>query len=594
MARQTGPRPAGEFIMQDKYLIKNGTVVDGSGAPAYHADVRVRGSRIVAIGPDIEPERRERVIDATGCFVTPGFIESHNHYDAPMWWMPTLDPMPGYGVTTSVNGNCGFAAAPVHEDPAVRQEMVDIFSFFEDIPEKPFKDLLPWDWKTWSEYKASMQRNVKIPVNYAAYVGHIAIRLAVMGMEAWDRAATPDEIAKMCDLLEDALAAGALGMSSNLLDHDKNDRPIPTRKADDAEFDALFAVIARHPGTSVQVIVDFFMRLDGLPNSERMSALAKKHGIRMQIAGGVPTLAFQAFAIEGAEALHARNKAEGNDVWPGFHVISPTTIVSFNSSLLFAQSNNYVWSEMIQAKGEPAKFAMLEDPEWRARARDSWEKTFEISPVKNAKDIHFLDSATGVGPVTGTLQDYMDVHGQTHPSDGLADWLLENGTDSTIKISDFANNEEALDKLLTDPQAIGNLCDSGAHGQMFCGVGDNVLFLTRYVRDRKQLTIEQGIEYLTGRIAGHFHMDDRGTLKVGQKADIVVFDLDEIERRPEEKAWDVPDGEGGRTYRYTRQAAPMRLTMVNGVPTFDRGAYTGAFPGEYIGPDAPALAEAAE
>lgn len=580
--------------MQDKYLIKHGTVVDGTGAPAYRADVRVRGNRIVAIGPDIEPERRERVIDATGCFVTPGFIETHNHYDAPMWWMPTLDPMPGYGVTTSVNGNCGFAAAPVHDDPAVRQEMVEIFSFFEDIPQKPFTELLPWDWKTWSEYKASMSAKVKIPVNYAAYVGHIAIRLAVMGLEAWDRAATPEEIAKMCDHLEDALSAGAVGLSTNLLDHDKNDRPIPTRKADDAEFDALFAVVARHPGTSVQVIVDFFMRLDGLPNSERMSALAKKHGIRMQIAGGVPTLAFQAFAIEGAEALHERNKAEGNDVWPGFHVISPTTIVSFNSSLLFAQSNNYVWGDLIQTKGEPAKFALLEDPEWRARARESWEKTFEISPVKNAKDIHFLESATGVGPVTGTLQDYMNEHGQNHPSDALADWLLENGTDSIIKISDFANNEAALDKLLTDRQAIGNLCDSGAHGQMFCGVGDNVLFLTRYVRDRKQLTIEQGIEYLTGRIARHFNLEDRGTIRVGQKADIVVFDLNEIERRPEEKAWDVPDGEGGRTYRYTRQPAPMRLTMVNGVPTFDRGAYTGAFPGEYIGPGQPALAEAAE
>jgi N-acyl-D-aspartate/D-glutamate deacylase len=580
--------------VQDKYLIKNGTVVDGTGRPAYKADVRVRGDTIVAIAPNLEPEKRERVIDAAGCYVTPGFIETHNHYDAPMWWMPTLDPMPGYGVTTSINGNCGFAAAPVHQDPRVRQEMIEIFSFFEDIPQKPFTELLPWDWQTWSQYKASLQRNVKIPVNYGAYVGHIAIRLAVMGMEAWDRAATPQEVARMCELLEDALQAGALGLSTNLLDHDKNDRPIPTRRADDAEFDALFAVIARYPGTSVQVIVDFFMRLDGLPNSERMSALAKKHGIRMQIAGGIPTLAFQAFAIEGAEALHERNKAEGNDVWPGFHIISPTTIVSFNSSLLFAQSNNYVWSELIQTKGEEAKFALLEDPEWRARARESWDKTFEISPVRNARDIHFVESATGIGPVTGTLEDYMNLHGQNHPSDALADWLLDNGTDSIVRISDFDNNEEALNKLLRDKQAVGNLCDSGAHGQMFCGVGDNVLFLTRYVRDRKELSIEEGIEYLTSRIANHFGFTDRGVLQVGKKADIVVFDLAEIERRPEEKAWDVPDGEGGRTYRYTRKAAPMRLTMVNGVPTFDRGAYAGTFPGEYIGPTAAQFAQAAE
>jgi N-acyl-D-aspartate/D-glutamate deacylase len=126
-------------------LIRGGTVVDGTGAPARTADVRIRDGLITEVGPRLTAGPRERVIDAAGCYVTPGFIETHNHFDAPMWWMPTLDPMPGYGVTTSVNGNCGFSAAPVSDDPEVRLEMVKIFSFFEDIPIKPFVEVLPWD-----------------------------------------------------------------------------------------------------------------------------------------------------------------------------------------------------------------------------------------------------------------------------------------------------------------------------------------------------------------------------------------------------------------------------------------------------------------
>jgi N-acyl-D-aspartate/D-glutamate deacylase len=133
---------------------------------------------------------------------------------------------------------------------------------------------------------------------------------------------------------------------------------------------------------------------------------------------------------------------------------------------------------------------------------------------------------------------------------------------------------------------VGNLADSGAHGKLFCGIGDNVLLLTKYVRDRKELSIETAIRILTGQPAELLGLNDRGLLKVGKQADLVVFNLNEIERRPQEKVYDVPDGEGGRTYRYSRAPAPMRLTMVNGVPTFDLGNFTGRFPGQYIAPSA--------
>ena len=129
-----------------------------------------------------------------GCQVTPGFIESHTHYDGTMWWQADLDPLPGYGATTMILGNCGFSPAPLHKYMPAQREMIGIFSFFEDIPEGPFMQNLPWDWNTWSEYRASVERNVKVPLNYAAYVGHIAIRLAAMGVDIVLKATKVDGI----------------------------------------------------------------------------------------------------------------------------------------------------------------------------------------------------------------------------------------------------------------------------------------------------------------------------------------------------------------------------------------------------------------
>jgi N-acyl-D-aspartate/D-glutamate deacylase len=177
--------------------------------------------------------------------------------------------------------------------------------------------------------------------------------------------------------------------------------------------------------------------------------------------------------------------------------------------------------------------------------------------------------------------------GIDHASDAMAEWVLANGTRSVIYKKSWELDEDVLLRLLRDPRSVGNLSDSGAHGKLFCGAGDNVLLLTDFVRDRHLLRIEEAVHVMTGKLAAFFGMTDRGVIQEGKAADITVFDLSEIERRPEEKIWDVPDGEGGRTYRYTRAAAPMRITICNGVPTFDHGAFTGTFPGRYIGPSRP-------
>lgn len=565
-------------------LIKGGIVVDGTGADARASDVRVEGGLITELGADLTARDSEELFDASGCFVTPGLIESHTHFDGIMWWQPDLDPLPGCGVTTVIMGNCGFALAPVNDDPAVRAEVVKIFSFFEDIPEPPFFSNLPWDWSTWSEYKQSMVTNCRVPANYAAFVGHIALRLAVMGMDAWERAATPDEIEQIATHLEDALSAGALGLSTNFLDHDGEDRPIPTMLADDAELSALFAVVARHPGATVQVIIDTLMRFTGGETMERIARLTQGMDIRVQWAG-VPTLLWQKqYGLQQPFVdLHERFIREGRDFWTGYAHVPITVTASIRQSLLFAQSNEYVWHEVVTADTDEEKLALLADPDWRERARDSWDnESLETSFFRNPGPM-LLDNPENDGAPTGiTLGEYAADLG-VHPSDALAEWFIASGLSSTVTMPPWDKDDDMVVRLTRDPKAVGNINDSGAHGQLFCGSGDNLLLYTDYVRQGK-LSMEEAVHCQTGKLADHFGLTDRGVIQVGKRADITVFSLEEIERREKYKTFDVPDGKGGTTWRWTRDPAPMRLTLVNGTPTFTNGAATGQMPGQFLAP----------
>lgn len=574
-----------------KTLIKHGTVVDGTGAPAYHADIRLANGVIVEIGDNLPASGDEQVVDAQGCIVAPGFIESHTHYDGAMWWDNSLDPLPGYGATTQVMGNCGFATAPLPDDEAAQREVVKIFSFFEDIPEAPFLESLPWDWKSWPQYKESMVNKVTVPLNYAVYCGHIALRLAAMGMDAWERAATAAEIEHMASMLDEAMQAGAMGMSSNLMDHDGDDRPVPSLKADDAEFRALMEVLDRYPGSSLQIILDTFRNMTAAQSLERLAGLSSDLNIRVQW-GGVPTLEFQR-DLMGIQAplldMHQALKAQGRDFWTGFAHIPITSTLSVQNSLIFAQSNDYVWHEVVVADTDDAKASLLRDPDWRARARKSWdEETFEFSPFPpgRAENLQLLNSDNGVGPIGVTLGDYQAQLGLEHPSDAMAEWFLANGLESTVTMPPFEMDEDVVEALIKDPFATGNINDCGAHGQMLCGGGENIKLLTYWVRDTGRISIEEAVHSMTGKLARHFSLPDRGELVVGKRADITVFNLDEIESRPMERVYDVPDGHGGHTWRWTRPAAPVRLTMVNGVTTFDGRTATDARPGVMVSPQA--------
>ncbi|MCH2172013.1 amidohydrolase family protein [Myxococcota bacterium] len=564
-------------------LIRGGTVVDGTAAPRFRADVRVTGDRITEIRGEIEPLPGERVFDASGCFVTPGFIECHTHFDGTMWWQSDLDPLPGNGVTSCVMGNCGFSAAPISRDLAARDEMIKIFSFFEDIPLGPFLSELPWNWETWSEYRASIEQSVEVPIHYGAFVGHIALRLAVMGLEAWDRAARPDEIARMAELLEDGLKAGAMGLSSNLMDHDGEDRPVPSLLAEDDEFVALIDVLARHPGTVLQVIVDTFRHLNAPESTQRLADLCEGKPVRVQW-GGLPSLEFQKRIQTPLAEMHERFKQDGRDFWTAYAHVAPTVNISIYHSLLFAQSNDYVWHEVVLAEKDEDKLALLRDPDWRARARHSWDhETFPFSTLRKARHLKLFHSDNGVGPVGITLGEYAEQL-DLPLSDAMAEWLIRNGLGSTLLAPSMKKDDAMVERLLKDSHSVGPVSDAGAHGQMLCGGGENLLLFTDFVKKRGVLSVEEAVHIQTGKLAEHFALHDRGRIEVGWRADVTVFDLDEIEFHAMEKITDVPDGNGGKTWRWTRPPAPVRLTLVDGVPTFENGTSTGARPGALMSP----------
>ena len=197
-----------------------------------------------------------------------------------------------------------------------------------------------------------------------------------------------------------------------------------------------------------------------------------------------------------------------------------------------------------------------------------------------------MNSDNGVGPTHLTVGAYQQQIGAAHPSDAMAEWLLANGLESTVTVPDFEMDEDVVEALIKDPFAAGNVNDCGAHGQMFCGGGENIKLLTRWVRDSQRISIEEAIHSFTGKLARHFSLRDRGELVVGKRADVAVFNLAEIQERDMKRVYDVPDGKGGHTWRWTRDAAPMRLTLVNGIPTFEDGVATPARPGQMVSPEA--------
>lgn len=560
--------------MRAGVLVKNGTVVDGTGSARFRADVRVRGGRIVEIGPALEPDGEE-VVDATGAFVTPGFIDTHSHLDPHMWWDATCDPNLQHGVTTSLIGNCSLSLFPVR--PETARGVSEVFAYIEDVPLHAFTEHVPFTWRNYDEYRDAVHAR-GVSMNFMALMGHTPLRLYVMGDDAWTRVATDDEIAQMVAVFDQAMHDGAWGLSTSFFDEDLQGRPVPSRVADDRELEALLDVIEKHGRGFVEFVPDL-TGTDPQAGMDRLADLCGPRGIPITWTGFTYTDSSPSRTehwLELTRSYHER----GVKFWPQLSPRSVDFRINWDSSMMF-MSFPEGWHRVIRAEGADAKAALLADPAWRAAARAEWDRVdkamFPHQRLQFARivEVHDPSDAAWLGK---SLADLVAARGG-HPSDVFADFVLANDCAPGVVAVGISNsNVEGLARTFANPYVLVSSSDSGAHVQMLCASGDTTLFLTRHVRDREDCSLEHGIWQLSGRQAEVFGIRDRGTIALGQAGDLVVFSLDELHWDDDEFVADLPGG----ALRMRRPDGGFRVTIVNGEIVQRDGTVTEARPGRML------------
>ena len=554
----------------ERLLIRGGLVIDGTGSPARLADILIHGDRIEQIGDDIETEGAA-TIDAAGAFVTPGFIDSHTHYDPGMFWDPLLE-MAQHGVTSILIGNCALGLAPLH--PSDRAATADLFAFIEDIPRGVFDSLVPWNWQTFAEYCQSMRHQASA-VNVAALVSHSMLRQYVMGPLSWERAANEAEAERIAEELRIAIDAGAVGLSTSFYDLDAHGRKVPSFYADDAEFDRLFKVVSDAKGL-VQVIPQHPDIPQVCEDLKRLGRFSARYGVPVlsNAIGDLPTM--PEFAPAMIACAREVNEAGGKLRY----MLSPRSIeftINFDQTMTFATMP--IWNGIVQAD-RSEKRARLSDRDWRGTAREEWD-TIEnvLFPTAHLDRIR----VTEVGRpdyeqyVGMTLADLVQARA-AHPSDVLADWLLENEFETRFVVPTSNLDPHRVGKLAQEPSVVLSASDAGAHLQMLCGVGDTTLILTRHVREYGHLSVEEAVRKLTSEQADLIGLNERGRLAPGHFADITIFDLDELQWQDQVVVKDIPGG----LPRFARPPGNFKYTIVGGKIVQSAGKGTGELPGQVI------------
>lgn len=529
-------------------VIRNGRIIDGSGLPAYAADIAISADRIARIGHIAQRGRRE--VDAAGKIVAPGFIDPHTHFDAQLLWDGYAKPALSHGVTTVVAGNCSLSLAPLKAEH--RMKLVGMFNQIEEMPLKAFREGVVWDWESFGDYLARIRKGLAI--NVGQLVGHSVLRLWVMGDAAMERTATADEITSMQALLRECLDAGAIGLSTSYVDMDETLKPVPSRYADAGEVDALASVLGEF-GRVLQIVPEFYDPDLTIARLDQLAELSLKYAIPTTFS----PLFVSADSIDAVARVMARvdeQFARGARVWP--QVQTRPIDISFSfavPSLIFMRLPN--WYKEMRFGTVDEIVAAFSDPEKRPKLIAEATKMMGLWSSLRLRQV---GSAANQPLVGKTLAEIGELRGVT-PLEAMIDLSVEEQLDAHFLAEGMGHNEDAqVGALLRHPRVHIGASDGGAHILSFSTYGDTGYLLGHFVRGTGTMTIEAAVKKITADTAAIWGIPDRGLLQQGMVADIVVFDAAVIDRGTEAYVQDVP-GDGSR---YVRDSHGVDTVIVGG------------------------------
>ena len=527
-------------------VIRGGTVVDGTGAPGRRADVAIRDGVVAEIAPSLSASRGRPELDASGCVVAPGFIDIHTHYDAQVFWDPALRPSSYHGVTTVVAGNCGFSIAPCR--PEHHDVIVHTLENVEGMDAATLSTGIAWEFETFPEYLDAVGRRGTM-VNFTAYIGHTALRLYVMGDDAYEREATDEEIGRMCALVREALDVGAAGLSTTFsyAHRGAGGKPVPSRLASRDEVDRLFTTVSA-AGRGVILTT---------PGPQCGYADVYEWQPRIGRPWTCPLFALPEGKHLEVLTQHMAGVAGGADVWP--QVTPRPLTMQFTLDDPYNLNVGAVFGELMQGS-RVARVGAYRDPAWRARAfadlaeapgmRPRWE-TFEVSESDAFPDL-----------VGRRVTDLARERGVS-PLDVMCELAVAEDLKTRFR-SYIANDDSAaVAELLTADHVVLGLTDAGAHVDQLCDAPLPTDLLGPWVRERGVMPVERAVRKLTGEPADIFGFVGRGYLREGAAADVCVFDPAEVGPGPLRRVRDFPAGGERLT---AEEPTGVRHVLVNGTP----------------------------
>ena len=554
-------------------LIRGGTVLDGTGAPARQADVGIRDGVVVSVGGEDEPATAS--LDATGLMVAPGFVDLHTHYDAQLAWDPTASPSTLHGVTTVLGGNCGFSLAP--SGPEHADYLMRLMARVEGMPLAALEQGLSWDWRGFGDWLSTLEG--RIGVNAGFLAGHSALRRVALGDSANDGEAAGEEaVAAMVAQLHEAIAAGALGFSTSQA-HTHNDgtgSPVPSRSADRAELLALAAAIAEHEGTTLELILPGCVNGFNDDEVDLMAALS---------AAAHRPANWNVLAVTSLDPDGWRGQLEASDYASdrGGRVVALTLPYSMTIRLSFLTGSVIDglpgWAPVLGLPVEE-RLKALSDPEVRRRLAEGAASP-EAGVLGYLARWHRLEILETFSPLNEGLegrriseiakernQDAFDTLLDIVVADGLRTGLRPQMPQATEE--DWRLRAESW----RDPRTVVGGSDAGAHLDMMCGAVYSTSLLAS-VREQATVSWEEAVQQLSDVPARLYGLKGRGRLVPGWRADVVLFDPERVAPDRERTRDDLPGGAA----RLFAGAIGVEHVLVNGTAVVSDGRSTGALPG---------------